>query len=62
MSVTLTELAAKEVQGIIEQQVETAKKNGDETQKLYLRLGVKGGGCSWVQLLPGFDGDQRRGR
>ena len=46
MSVTLTEVAAKEVKTIIEQQREAAGKNGEAPARLYLRLGVKGGGCS----------------
>lgn len=46
MSVVLTEKAAKEVKTIIEQQSEAAQKNGDEAKPLFLRLGVKGGGCS----------------
>ncbi|MFQ5473587.1 MAG: HesB/IscA family protein [Dehalococcoidia bacterium] len=46
MAVTLTETAVREVKGIIQQQQEAAKKNGDEPAKLFLRLGVKGGGCS----------------
>lgn len=46
MTVTLTEDAVKEVVGIIEQQQETAKTNGEEPTPLYLRVGVKGGGCS----------------
>ncbi len=42
MSIVLTETAAKEVKGLIEQQV-----NGSEDPKAYyLRVGVKGGGCS----------------
>lgn len=44
--VTLTELAAKEVQNIITQQQEAAKNDGKEPAPLYLRVGVKGGGCS----------------
>lgn len=44
--VTLTELAAKEVKTIIEQQHEAARKNGEEPKPLYLRVGVRGGGCS----------------
>ena len=44
--VTLTELAAREVKGIIERQDETAKEEGKEAPHLYLRVGVKGGGCS----------------
>ncbi len=46
MAITLTEKAAKEVKTIITQQHETAGKNGDEPKPLFLRLGVKGGGCS----------------
>lgn len=46
MSLTLTEVAAREVKKLIEQQQEAARKNGDEPAKLYLRVGVKGGGCS----------------
>ena len=46
MPVTLSEGAAREIKTIIEQQQEAAQKNGDEPKKLYLRLGVKGGGCS----------------
>jgi len=44
--VTLTELAAREVNNIIEQQKKSAKESGEESTKLYLRVGVKGGGCS----------------
>ncbi len=43
---TLTETAAREVKTIIAQQEEQAKANGDEPKPLYLRVGVKGGGCS----------------
>ncbi len=46
MAITLTEGAAKEVKNIITQQNEMAEKNGEEAKKLYLRIGVKGGGCS----------------
>ncbi len=46
MAITITEAAAKEIQTIMAQQGEAAKKNGDEAAKLFLRLGVKGGGCS----------------
>ena len=46
MSVTLSESALKEVKNIMAQQGESAKKNGDEPKPLYLRVGVKGGGCS----------------
>jgi len=44
--IELTESAAKEVTRIIEQQREAASKKGDKPQPLYLRVGVKGGGCS----------------
>lgn len=44
--VTLTELAAKEVMHIVEQQHDTAKSKNEEPQPLFLRIGVKGGGCS----------------
>lgn len=46
MSVTLTETAAKEVKSIMERQCEDGRKDGQAPEKLYLRLGVKGGGCS----------------
>ncbi len=46
MSVALTEVAVREVNTIIQQQHEAAHKNGQEPKKLYLRVGVKGGGCS----------------
>ena len=46
MSIILTERAAKEVKGVIEQQQEAARKNGSEPGQMYLRVGVKGGGCS----------------
>jgi len=44
--ITLTEVAAREVNQIIKQQQEAAQKNGSEPAKMYLRVGVKGGGCS----------------
>jgi len=44
--VNLTEMAAKEVNTIIQQQSEGARKNGQEPHPLFLRVGVKGGGCS----------------
>ncbi len=44
--VSLTEMAATEVSKIIEAQHDTAKKSGQEPAPLYLRVGVKGGGCS----------------
>ena len=43
---TLTEKAAKEVKTIVDQQNQAAKKEGDEAKPLFLRVGVKGGGCS----------------
>lgn len=46
MSIILTEKAAKEVKTIMAQQREAAGKNGNEPKPLFLRLGVKGGGCS----------------
>jgi len=44
--ITLTEVAAREVSQIIKKQQEAATKNGSEPAKMYLRVGVKGGGCS----------------
>ena len=44
--ITLTERAAKEVNLIIDQQKELADKNGEDFKPLFLRVGVKGGGCS----------------
>lgn len=44
--VTLTETAAREVKTIIGQQEEAARGEGREPQPLYLRVGVRGGGCS----------------
>jgi len=50
MSITLTELAAKEVKNIVQQQYEAAQKNGEAPQKkLFLRVGLRGGGCSGFQ-------------
>ncbi len=46
MAIILTELAAREIKHIMEQQRETAQKAGDEFKPLRLRVGVKGGGCS----------------
>jgi iron-sulfur cluster assembly protein len=46
MAVMLTEVAAREVKTIVGQQYETARKSGQEPKPLYLRVGVKGGGCS----------------
>ena len=45
MAVTLTETAAREVKTLLKQQQEASNSNG-EVAKLYLRVGVKGGGCS----------------
>ena len=44
--IMLTETAAREVNQIISQQAEKANKDGEAPAKLYLRVGVKGGGCS----------------
>ena len=46
MAILLTEIAAREVKTIVDQQADVARKNGDEPAPLYLRVGVKGGGCS----------------
>lgn len=46
MALTLTETAAKEVKTILAQQAESASKNGDSPGPMFLRVGVKGGGCS----------------
>ncbi len=43
---TLTETAAREVKNIIEQQAEARRKNNEEPKPFFLRVGVKGGGCS----------------
>lgn len=44
--VTLTETAAREVDKLINDQRETAIKEKREAKPMYLRVGVKGGGCS----------------
>lgn len=44
--INLTEVAAREVNQIIGQQREAATKRGETPTELYLRVGVKGGGCS----------------
>jgi iron-sulfur cluster assembly protein len=44
--IQLTETAAREVKQIIEQQHDIARKNNEEVKPMYLRVGVKGGGCS----------------
>lgn len=50
MAIVLTELAAREVTQIVNQQLDKAKAEADASQpaveKLFLRVGVKGGGCS----------------
>jgi len=50
MGITLTEIAAKEVTHIVDQQIEKAKAEANggapAIEKLFLRVGVKGGGCS----------------
>ena len=46
MPVLLTEIAAREVKNIVEQQYEAARQAGETPKPLYLRVGVKGGGCS----------------
>lgn len=42
MEITVTEGAAKEIKHVIDQQ----NNGSEEPKKFYLRLGVKGGGCS----------------
>lgn len=44
--IQLTEIAAREVKQIINQQHDLAKKNGEEVRPMFLRVGVRGGGCS----------------
>jgi len=46
VSITLTETAAKEVKTILDQQRESAVKEGKDPQRMFLRVGVAGGGCS----------------
>lgn len=50
MAVTLTEVAAREVKTIVEQQLKNMTESAADDQpspdKMYLRVGVKGGGCS----------------
>ena len=50
MSVTLTEAAARQVKQIMARQIEKAAGEATDAkptpQKMYLRVGVKGGGCS----------------
>jgi iron-sulfur cluster assembly protein len=44
--ITLTEGAAREVKQIVDQQMTAARERGEDLATLYLRVGVKGGGCS----------------
>ena len=44
--VQLTETAAREVAQIVKQQHEAAEKRGESAAPMFLRVGVKGGGCS----------------
>ncbi len=44
--ITITETAAKEINRIIEEQGEKVRQKGEDPAKMYLRVGVKGGGCS----------------
>ena len=47
MAITLTESAAKEVKGLIEQQQKKdGEDGGGDPKPFFLRVGVKGGGCS----------------
>lgn len=50
MGITITETAAREVKHIIAQQIEKSKadagQSGTPIDSLFLRVGVKGGGCS----------------
>jgi len=50
MAIELTEIAAREVTQIVNQQLDKTKAEADESQpavdQLFLRVGVKGGGCS----------------
>ena len=44
--IMLTEIAAREVKNVIEQQHQAGQSNGQTRSPYYLRVGVKGGGCS----------------
>lgn len=46
MAITVTEKAAEEVKRIVSEQMQAGTLNGE---KVYLRLSVKGGGCSGFQ-------------
>ena len=50
MAIALTETAAREVKHIVDQQIERMKDDAADgkapLEKLFLRVGVKGGGCS----------------
>jgi iron-sulfur cluster assembly protein len=46
MPITLTEKAAAEVKRIVEEQRDAGALNGE---KIYLRLSIRGGGCSGFQ-------------
>jgi len=53
MSVTLTETAKKEIIKIIKDNT----KKLDENEQTYLRVGVKGGGCSGFSYILDLTGD-----
>jgi iron-sulfur cluster assembly protein len=44
--ISLTETAAREVKTIIERQREDGDSRAEQPKERYLRVGVKGGGCS----------------
>ena len=46
MTITLTEKAAREIKTVIQQQTDQAAKDGGDPTTYFLRIGVKGGGCS----------------
>lgn len=46
MAIILTEIAAREVKQLIERQDGQSTENGDKPKEFFLRVGVKGGGCS----------------
>ena len=51
MAITLTERAAQEIKVVFEQQAEERRKAGQEPEPLYLRAGIRGGGCSGFSYL-----------